>query len=304
MSRRAYTSRVIISLTTLMAVAVLAMIILPGGAIGEEEARRVVSSSDQFVFGREAVIDQPVSGSVQVYGGGVDVRDVVDGDLLVMGGDITIRDKGRVTGNVIYAGGRVTADEGRIGGRSYSLGTPEGAAVTMQQRAITLSLLFVWLVVAVVVTAISGREVRASSIETRGSAFYCFVLGLVAVTSLVLTAIVFSYLVPYLIGIPLLLALTVFAIVTKVYGMIAVFHAVGTLVAGLRNRQQLTSRRWLRGDLAMVVIGLLILGAIRMIPIVGSIIWALASILGFGVALATRYGRREPWFLAWRVAEA
>jgi hypothetical protein len=296
--------RVVVSMTTLAAMAVLAMIILPGGAAGEVKAPRAAESGDRFVFGRDAVIDNAVSGSVQVYGGAVDVREVIDGDLLVMGGDLTIRDHGRVAGNVILAGGRVTGGEDRIGGRVYSLATPEGAAVTMQQRAITLSLLFVWLVVAVVVTLINGREVRASSIETRASALYCFVLGLVAVTSLVLTAIVFSYLVSYLIGIPLLLALAVFAIVTKVYGMIAVFHAVGTLVAGSRNRRQLESRRWLRGDLAMVVIGLLILGAIRMIPVVGGIIWALASILGFGVALATRFGRREPWFLTWRVAEA
>lgn len=296
--------RIVASLTTLTAIVVLAMIILPGGAAGEVEARRAAESGDRFVFGRNAVIDNPVSGSVQVYGGAADVREVIDGDLLVMGGDLAIRLNGRVAGNVILAGGRVTAGQDRIGGRVYSLATPEGAAVTMQQRAITLSLLFVWLVVAVVVTLINGREVRASSIETRASALYCFVLGLVAVTSLVLTAIVFSYLVSYLIGIPLLLALAVFAIVTKVYGMIAVFHAVGTLVAGLRNRRQLESRRWLRGDLAMVVIGLLILGAIRMIPVIGGIAWALASILGFGVALATRFGRREPWFLAWRVAEA
>jgi hypothetical protein len=29
-----------------------------------------------------------------------------------------------------------------------------------------------------------------------------------------------------------------------------------------------------------------------------------ASVLGVGVALSTKFGRREPWFLAWRPAEA
>src|SRR4029078_10422013 len=94
---------------------------------------------------------------------------------------------------------------------------------------------FAWLVVAVLITLLSGREVRYSSIEIRASALYCFALGVVAFTSFVLTAIVFSYLVPYLIGIPLLAALAVFAILTKVYGMIAVFHAVGTLIAGVKT---------------------------------------------------------------------
>ena len=140
--------------------------------------------------------------------------------------------------------------------------------------------------------------------EVRTSALHCFVLGLVALTSFVLTAIAFSYLVPYVIGIPLLAALAVFAILTKVYGMIAMFHAVGTLIAGSRTRAQLGKRKWLRGDLAMVVIGVLLLGALRLIPVVGPILWSLASIFGVGVALATKFGRREPWFLEFRAAEA
>jgi hypothetical protein len=105
------------------------------------------------------------------------------------------------------------------------------------------------------------------------------------------------------IGIPLLVALAVFAMLTKIYGTIAMFHAVGTIVAGLRTREQLAQRRWLRGDLAMVIIGLLILGAIRLVPVIGPIVWGLASIFGVGTALATKFGRREPWFLAWRPAE-
>ena len=113
-----------------------------------------------------------------------------------------------------------------------------------------------------------------------------------------------SYLVPYVVGIPLLAALAVFAILTKVYGMIAVFHAAGTLIAGARSRDRLVKRKWLRGDLAMVVIGVLILGAIRLIPVVGTIVWGLASIFGVGTALATKFGRREPWFLEFRSAAA
>jgi len=126
---------------------------------------------------------------------------------------------------------------------------------------------------------------------------------LVAVTSFVLTAILFSYLIPYLVGIPLLIALAIFAIITKIYGTIAVFHAVGSIVAAARSRDQLAERRWLRGDLAMVVIGVLLLGAIRLIPIVGTVVWGIASVFGIGTALATKFGRREPWFLVWRTAD-
>jgi hypothetical protein len=209
-----------------------------------------------------------------------------------------------VEGNLIHAASTIRNAENRIGGRIYPLASLEGAAASMTKNAIVASLLLVWLLVAIIVTLMSGREIRFSSMEVRASVLHCFVLGLVALTSFVLTAIAFSYLVPYVVGIPLLAALAVFAILTKVYGMIALFHAVGTLVAGARSRDQLAKRKWLRGDLAMVVIGVLILGAIRLIPVVGTIVWGLASIFGVGVALATKFGRREPWFLGFRTANA
>ena len=178
------------------------------------------------------------------------------------------------------------------------------AASMITRTAVSVSLLFVWIIVAIVVTLMSGREVRYSSIEVRISPLHCFALGLVAVTSFVLTTILFTYLIPYLVGLPLLIALAVFAVLTKAYGTIAVFHAIGTVVAGTRSRDVLLRRRWLRGDLAMVIVGVLLLGAIRLIPIVGPIAWGIASVFGVGTALATKFGRREPWFLMWRAAES
>jgi len=290
--------RLVVPLMTLGALAALFMVVMPTGATGAERGH------DVYIFNRNAILSEPVRGTVQVYRGNVAIADVVSDDLLVLGGTVTFTGRGRVEGNVIHAASEIRNADGRVGGKIYPLASLEGAAASMTKNAVVASLLLVWLLAAIVVALMSGREIRFSSMEVRTSALHCFVLGLVALTSFVLTAIAFSYLVPYVIGIPLLAALGVFAVLTKVYGMIAVFHAVGTIVAGARNRQQLAGRKWLRGDLAMVVIGLLVLGAIRMIPVIGTIVWALASVLGFGVALATRYGRREPWFLAFRAAEA
>jgi hypothetical protein len=188
-------------------------------------------------------------------------------------------------------------------GRGGALTIGDATAMLLK-TAVIAALLAVWMFAAVALTLLSGREIRYSSVEMRASALHCFALGLVAITSFVLTAIVFSYLIPYHLGVPLLFALGVFAILTKIYGTIAVFHAIGTLVAGSRTRDQLAGRKWLRGDLAMVVIGVVILGAIRLIPVVGPIIWALASVFGIGTALATKFGRREPWFLAYRAVES
>lgn len=290
--------RLVVPLTTAAALLALFMVVSPTGAKGESRAQ------DSYFVDRNATIDAPVLGTVQMYGGTLQVNDVINGDLLVIGGKVTFGPRGRVQGNIIHAGATLTGADGRVSGDIYPLASFEGAAGVMAKNAIVASLLLVWLIVAIIVTLMSDREIRVSSIEVRTSALHCFVLGLVAITSFVLTAIAFSYLIPFVVGIPLLAALGVFAILTKAYGMITIFHAVGTLVAGSRNRQQLAGRKWLRGDLAMVVIGVLLLGAIRLVPVVGTIVWSLASIFGVGVALATKFGRREPWFLEFRSAAA
>lgn len=290
--------RAVVPLMALAALASLFAVVMPTRASG------LSTGKDAYFFNQDGDVSAPVAGSVQIYGGSVTVREVISGDLLVIGGAVSFVGRGRVNGNLIHAASSVRGAEDRVGGRVYPLASLEGAAASMTKNAIVASLLLVWLLAAIVVTLMSGREIRMSSVEVRGSALHCFVLGLVALTSFVLTAIAFSYLVPYVVGIPLLAALGVFAILTKVYGMIAVFHAVGTLIAGSRTREQLARRKWLRGDLAMVVIGVLILGGIRLIPVVGTIVWGLASVFGVGVALATKFGRREPWFLEFRSAVA
>ena len=292
--------RLVVPLTVLAALFALIAVLLPTGADGQ--LRR--TTSDTHYVDENVTIDRPVDGTVQLYGGTLLVREVIAGDLLVIGGKVTFVGNGRVQGNLIHAGATLMGAEGRVGGRIYPLASLEGAAGALTKNAIIASLVLVWLIAAIVVTLISGREIRLSSVEVRTSALHCFVLGLVALTSFVLTAIAFSYLVPYVVGIPLLAALAVFALLTKIYGMIAVFHAVGTLIAGAKNRHQLERRKWLRGDLAMVVIGVLLLGALRFIPVIGTILWSLASIFGVGVALATKFGRREPWFLEYRAANA
>ena len=290
--------RIVLPLTVLAALIALFAVVSPTGAKGQ------LRGEDQTYFDKDVTIDSPVMGTVQLYGGSLIVRELILGDLLVIGGKVTFTGGGRVQGDLIHAGATLTDAEGRVGGRIYPLTSLEGAAGALTKNAIIASLVLVWLIAAVAVTLMSGREIRLSSSEVRASALHCFVLGLVAVTSFVLTAIAFSYLVPYIVGIPLLAGLAVFALLTKIYGMIAVFHAVGTLIAGARSRGQLEQRKWLRGDLAMVVIGVLLLGSLRFIPVVGTILWSLASIFGVGVALATKFGRREPWFLEFRSAAA
>jgi hypothetical protein len=301
-------ARLLVPLATALVLALVATVTAPLA----QGARSGVS--DVVAFSRDLTIDQPVPGDVVVMNGSATIDQPVTGDVLVLGGSVTFRGAGRVQGDLACIGGRVTNADGRVRGDFFAPGSLNQAIATVVPSnaphlyailaiALKLTLLIIWMVATLFVTLVFGREVRQSSIEVRSSPLHTFAVGLVAYTSFILTAIIFASLVPFLVGIPLLIMLAVVAILAKVFGTVAVFHAVGTYVAGPRTREQLERRRFLRGDLAMTLVGLLVLGAIRMIPVVGTIAWGVASLFGVGVALATAFGRREPWFLAYRAVE-
>jgi hypothetical protein len=309
-------AKLLVTATMLTALIVIALIVAPRRANGEVSRAVKLGHDDLFAFSHDVVIDHPVSGDVVVMNGSATIDQPVTGDVVVLGGSVALRGNAHIYGDLACLGGKVTGAEKRVDGELFSPGSLNHALASVSPSsnerhlfavvmiAVKLTLLLIWLVVAVLVTLAAPREVRQSSIEVRSSPLHTFAVGLAGFASFILTAIIFSSLIPFLVGIPLLIVLTVFAIFVKVFGAIAVFHAVGTLIAGARTRQELASRRFLRGDLAMTMVGLLVLGAIRMIPVVGTIAWIVASLFGVGTALSTAFGRREPWFLALRAAES
>lgn len=267
-----------------------------------------IANRDIIAFDREVKIEGEVRGDVILVGGSLDLGGRVQGDVVTVGSKVTFQSGAMIMGDLVTVGGESAGSETvNVGGEAIVRGQSDGRGLgpfaqplSVLSYALQLSLLFVWLVVTIVLMLVSGREVRSASLELRASPLHTFTLGLVAITSLVLTLVVLSYLIPYGVGIPLMIAVAILAIFAKAFGMIAVFHAIGSLLFGAKTREQLESRRWLRGDLALAIVGLLILGAVRLIPVVGIIIWMLASVFGIGAALATKFGRREPWFLAVR----
>lgn len=306
--------RVFLMISSIAALMTAGLLVMPVSAGSGEDGRR--SAGGITVFGKNIHLTESVNGSVQVVFGSARIDASVGGDVLVFGGDIVFGPEAFVEGDVISFGGEVMGlNPARVRGRLSldRIDSVEGSQLGMTVSALNdpfsivgvalkLTLLAGWLLAALVLSVTSGREIRASSLELRSSPLQTFILGLVAFTSLVLTAIVFSYLISLVVGIPLLVCLGVFAILTKIYGMVAVFHAVGTLLVRTKTRDESDRRRWLRGDMAMVTIGLVVIGLLRLIPFVGNVLWMGCSLLGVGVALSTKFGRREPWFLAWRPA--
>ena len=99
--------RVVVVLTAAAATIVTALLAAPAAAPHHAGGRGNV-----VVVGRDATIDHPVNGDVQVYRGTATVRDVVDGDLLVFGDGVAFEGNGRVTHTTVPIEERKTDAEG------------------------------------------------------------------------------------------------------------------------------------------------------------------------------------------------
>jgi hypothetical protein len=254
-------------------------------------------------IGRDVVVAGEALSDVAALQGSIEVSGRVAGDVIVLGGSARLTPSAAVDGDVYALGGMIDAAPGaRIGGRSVSYPTASSAWLTlMEGPAIGLSatsplvlgakvaLLAAWAALLLLFFAVSGREVLSTADNVRREPFRSFFVGLTGVLAILLTALFLSAFAGALIGVPLLVLVVLLAIVLKLWGMIAVFYALGDWLAlhlVHRRIRPLTAATW----------GLLLLGALKFIPWIGLWSWTAASFIGVGAALSTKFGRREPWF--------
>lgn len=262
-----------------------------------------VARRQLVAVGRDLEVRGEASSDVAAFDGSVKVTGRVAGDVIVLGGSVELAPTARVEGDVFALGGTVeTAPGATIAGRAVSYPTASSAWITLLEGpAIGLSaasplviggklaLLASWLALAMVFFAASGRHVLSTSAGVAAEPLRSFVTGLVGVIGLVLTAVLFSAFAAALVGVPLLVLAVVLALVLKLWGMVAVFHATGDWLA----------RRFLRRTpraLTAATVGLLVLGTLKFVPYLGVWVWSVATFLGVGATLTTKFGSREPWF--------
>jgi hypothetical protein len=279
------------------------------------EALRLEAGSvahDQVVaLGRDLLIAGEALADVVAVDGSIRVSGAIAGDVIVLGGDVELAPGARVEGDVFVLGGEVVAAPGvTLAGRTVAypsvsrawltllegptLGLPAGSALVLGAK---LALLCGWLALVLLLFATSGREVLATSESVAGEPFHNFLLGLTAVLSLVLTALFLASLAAGLLAVPLLFLVGLLALLLKLWGMVAVFHALGDWLSQ-RALAVLPAARGARErlvPLTAATVGLLLLGAVKLLPWVGIWAWTVATFIGVGAALSTKLGRREPW---------
>ncbi len=254
-------------------------------------------------IGRDLVVAGEALGDVAALQGSIEVSGRVAGDVIALGGNARLAPTAEVDGDVYALGGTVDASPGaRLGGRTVSYPSASAAWLTLVEGpAVGLSagspvvlgakvaLLAAWAALLLLFFAASGREVLGTADNVRREPFRSFFVGLSGVLAMLLTALFLSAFAGALVGVPLLVLVVLLAVLLKLWGMIAVFYALGDWIAVHlfhRRIRPLTAATW----------GLLILGALKFIPWIGIWSWTAATLIGVGAALSTKFGRREPWF--------
>ena len=231
------------------------------------------------LFDGTATIDGTVERSVVVFNGDVVVNGTVGDDVVVFNGDVTIASGAEVGGDlvsrstpVVEEGATVRGDQQQITGRIdlTEIGFASRFAWWVGYTASTLVLGLLLLLFAPGVDAAVTRSVRERLGASLGFGALAFI-GVPIVAVLLLVTIVGIPL-----GVFLLLGLALIYTVAYVAGA----HAIGRFV------MKPPSSRYVA-----FLVGLAIVRALALIPVLGGLTWVVAAILGFGVLLAGRSAR-------------
>jgi hypothetical protein len=254
-------------------------------------------TGDVVAVGRSLEIGGEVAGAAIATFGDVRVTGWVTGPVVVVGGDVTIAGGGRADGDVLAVGGAVRfegpASAARsVGGSVRSLGALEtaylselrtspvaGARVSPLLVSFRLFLLLLWLGASLALLRLRPRALGAAADLVPGRLVLFGAVGTSAILAGVLVSTGLLLLLPARLGLGLTLAVVVLLFAAKLVGMAALFLAAGRrLLRGARRGGVLF------GDPAALTAGLLALGLPSLVPVLGPLVWALASLVAIGLA--------------------
>ncbi|MEO8274664.1 MAG: polymer-forming cytoskeletal protein [Thermoanaerobaculia bacterium] len=253
--------------------------------------------------GRGVEIEGEALSGVTALNGSVSVTGLVHGDVTVLGGDLTLSSTAAIDGDALVLGGRLVAAGGsRLSGRAVAYPTVSRAWLTLLEGpslglgatsplvlGAKLGLVAAWLALTLLLFASAGRPLVRTSEEVQLEPLRCFATGLVGLSTIVLTALFLSAFLPTLLGIPLLALVALFSLALKLWGMVAIFHSFGRFLAS-----RIAHRRVVQ--LHAAVLGLALLGLVKLVPMAGMWVWTAATLVGMGATLRSKFGRFEPWF--------
>jgi hypothetical protein len=272
--------------------------------------KAALRSGDVVTLGRVVLLEGELAGSLVLVGGGpARVSGHIRRDLILLGANAIVAPGAAIDGDVVAVGGDLTFEEGAsaeasVHGQIRTISALEAAvlaelktspvlvqAISPLLLSFRLFLLFLWLVVSLLFLLAAPRTLSRAASGAPPRLAYHAALGATTVLTAVLLAAFLLSVLPARPALSFGVILLVSLVAAKVFGLSALFLVLGRRLARGVGREGL-----LFGDPAAVALGLVSLGVISLVPVVGPIVWGLASLTGIGVSLAAAI-TREPHLL-------
>ena len=254
----------------------------------------LVSGAAAADSGRTAVlsdlrIDDRVAGDVVVFGADLELGPGarVEGDAVAVGGDIRVAKGAVVTRHVVAVlGGAEVPVDADIGGRVLCFSSPatllsaSSARGGSLQTDISMRLLAAggWLLVTTGLAFLFPTRMRYGAWAVPALGIKVPALGMMAGLTVFASLIAALGLGPVL-GVPLVGGLMVIFFIARAVGLTVLGCWIGAIVL----------RRWVRHPLPIsleVFVGVLVLLAVRFLPVVGETMWTLISLAALGASIA------------------
>ncbi len=255
-------------------------------------------------WGGEIRVLGTVKESVINFGGTIVIEGNVGDTVVGFGSTIVLTSTAKVEGDVLSLGGSLDrAPEAIIEGDTVYFATSEEVAKFLKEGLVgifglsllplliifKLVTLVIWFILAIILVAIFPKQISFASQQVRKSFWPIFGTGFLSIvifTGLIIFSVLLSFI---LIGIPILLALIAIGVIIKIFGRVVVFHLLGDSIYKAFGGKQPSA-------LLATIIGLVVFGLIGFIPIIGSLVSFVLSIVGWGVVIRTKFGSVENWF--------
>ncbi len=247
---------------------------------------------------RDVAVTEPLPGRVVAVLADVRVAARVSGDVIVWGGNVSFSPGGSVGGDLLVFGGRIEPVPGGrlpVDGRVATPGSLLQIYLAEMRRApwdasadrlsvlagLRLIALAAWLAVALLLLFFFASPLSRAAMSAENDWSGALAAGALGVLTLFLAAGAALSLLPTRVAIPIALAAAALAIVAKIFGMAALF-----LLLGQRLVKSVAPAR----RPAALAAGFVALGGLSLVPLLGALVWSVASIVAVGVALLSRFG--------------
>jgi cytoskeletal protein CcmA (bactofilin family) len=266
-------------------------VIITGGEITIGEGSHVGKSA--VIAGGHVTIDGTVVGDVTLRAGEITINGQIDGNADLAAHEIRLGPKAVIGGNLRYRtqnpADLVVSPGATIKGQTTALPLD---VKKLKERA--LAIVLVASVIGLIILAGAGLSVlvlagvfaghmQATDRIIRGRIFSTLGVGLLVAVGF---PVFFIILLASVIGIPLALVLLAVCIAVQPLALAAVAHATGMAIrGGFGGRRGDRTPPRAGGRVAYALLGLAILVVVGLVPIIGSLVWLVASILGLGATI-------------------